>query len=182
MGSSIHDRFTATSVICTVLALLAAASASRVEGQRPARRSRPWDGLAVSTNVTVTVDGRRFERQVEAQCEFDERAARGASRWQWNVLFPPFGVRSTPAPLQSFSLAVWRARAGTDHPFSFAADVDGASPLIQTYGARSGSGTVRVTRRGAGARFEVAGRDGRGREVTATIECTQVRKPEAAGG
>ena len=164
-----------------IAAVLAVAVALPVEAQRPARRSRPWEGLAVATTATVVIDGQRYERHVDAQCEFDERATPGSSRWQWNVMFPPFGVPSTPAPLRSFSLAVWRAGVRGGDPFSFAADVGGQSPFIQTYGAPSGRGTVHVTRQGDTARFEVTGRDPRGHSVSATIECSQVRLPEATG-
>ncbi|HEU4566378.1 MAG TPA: hypothetical protein VFS05_17065 [Gemmatimonadaceae bacterium] len=147
------------------------------------RRPRPWAGLAVPTKVAVVVAGRRYESRVEAQCEFDERAAPGSPRWQWNVLYPPFGVQSTPAVVRAFALDIWRGRGGdATNRLSFSATVNGASYLIQTYGSRIGQGTVRVTRPGAGARFEVEGRDAKGVSVRATIECERVRKPEATGG
>jgi hypothetical protein len=149
----------------------------------PVRRARPWEGLAVSTKADITFNGRRYERTVEAQCEFDERATPGSARWQWNVLYPPFGVKREPAPLTSFALAIWNpAKAGAPAPFSFAIGADDESPMIQTYGRPAGSGTVRISRNGPGAKFDVSGADARGRKITATIECAQVRKPEATGG
>jgi hypothetical protein len=187
------------SVARTVVVFTFVAASSTAEAQRksptggtvttstptrlPVRRARPWEGLAVSTKADVTFNGRRYERTVEAQCEFDERATRGSARWQWNVLYPPFGLRSDPAPLRSFALSIWNpAKGGAPAPFSFAIGADGESPMIQTYGRPAGSGSVRITRNGAGAKFHVSGVDARGRKITATIECAQVRKPEATGG
>jgi hypothetical protein len=151
---------------------------------RVVRRARAWEGLAVSTEIEATFNGRRYDRTVEAQCEFDERASPGSARWQWNVLFPPFGgVKVEPAPLTSFALAIWNpAKEGATVPFSFAMAADGESPMIQTYGRPAGSGTVRIKRDGTGAKFYVSGIDARGRKISATIECSQVRKPEATGG
>jgi hypothetical protein len=182
----------------TLLLLLAVASPSEAQrrpipppgsvttstpSRGPARRARAWEGLAVSTEVDVTFNGRRYDRKVEAQCEFDERATPGSPRVQWNVLFPPFGVTPEPAPLRKFSLAIWNpSSSGRAAPFSFAINANGESPMIQTYGRPAGSGTVRVRRDGPGAKFEVSGTDARGRKIAATIECSQVRKPEATGG
>jgi len=151
---------------------------------RAVRRTRAWEGLAVSTEIEATFNGRRYDRTVEAQCEFDERASPGSARWQWNVLFPPFsGVKVEPAPLMSFALAIWNpGKEGAPAPFSFAMAADGESPMIQTYGRPAGKGTVRIKRDGVGAKFYVSGTDARGRKITATVECSQVRKPEAAGG
>lgn len=172
--------FTCLTMAATAAVTLMVALPGRADAQR---RRRPWEGLAAPTNVVVVVGGRRYETRVEAQCELDERAAPGSPRWQWNVLYPPFGVQSTPAVIRSFGLDIWRGRGGdATNTLSFSATVNGASHLIQTYGARIGQGTVRVARVGAGARFEVEGRDAKGVSVRATIECEQVRKPEATGG
>ena len=149
------------------------------------RRSKPWEGLAVSTTIDATFKGKPYNRTVEAQCEFDDRATPGSARWQWNVLFPPFGVATLDptAPIRTFSLSIWNpASSAKPAPFSFSMDAGGELTLIQTYGRAEGTGAVRVTRNGAGAKFYVAGTDRRGRKSTATIECSQVRKPEATGG
>ena len=45
-----------------------------------------------------------------------------------------------------------------------------------------GSGTVRVTRHGGGARFDVEGRTKEGDTLRATIDCSTFQKSEGAGG
>jgi hypothetical protein len=167
-----------------MLSLSAALFVTPAEAQRNViqRRAKMWEGLAVSTKVTVKFNGRTYTRTANAQCEFDEKAAPGTQRIQWNVMYPPFGAQAEPAPLLTFALAVANPAAGKAIPFSFAFGAEGESPMIQTLGRPSGSGIVRIRREGSRAIFDVSGKDDRGRSITATLECSQVRKPEATGG
>ena len=167
-----------------LLSLSVAFTATSAHAQRNTiqRRAKMWEGLAVSTKATVTFNGRTYTRTADAQCEFDERAAPGTQRIQWNVMYPPFGASAEPAPLRTFALAIANPAAGKAIPFSFAFGTDGESPMIQTLGRPSGSGTVRIRREGTRAIFDVSGKDDRGRAITARLECSQVRKPEATGG
>ena len=167
-----------------LLSLSVTAIATPAQAQRNViqRRAKMWEGLAVSTKVRVTFNGRTYTRTANAQCEFDERAAPGTQRVQWNVMYPPFGAQAEAATLRTFALAVANPAAGKAIPFSFAFSTDGESPMIQTFGRPSGSGTVRIRREGTRAIFDVSGKDDRGRSITATLECSQVRKPEATGG
>ena len=167
-----------------LLSLLVAVTASPAYAQRNAvqRRAKMWEGLAVSTKVTVTFNGRTYTRTANAQCEFDEKAAPGTQRVQWNVMYPPFGASPEPAPLLTFALAIANPAAGKAIPFTFAFSVGNESPMIQTFGRPSGFGAVRIRREGKRAMFDVRGKDARGRSITATLECAEVRKPEATGG
>lgn len=170
-----------------ILAFLSVAVvASSAEAQRKAspsaRRAKPWEGLAVSTRATVTFSGRTLTRTADAQCEFDEKAAPGTQRVQWNVMYPPIGLSPEPADLLTFALAIANPAAGKAIPFTFAFSTGNESPMIQTFGRPSGSGTVRIRREGPRAIFDVSGKDDRGRSITARLECSQVRKPEAVGG
>ena len=166
--------------------LSVAVATSSADAQRKstpsARRAKMWEGLAVSTKVTVTFNGRTYTRTADAQCEFDEKAAPGTQRVQWNVMYPPFGAQGEPAPLRTFALAIANPAAGKAIPFTFAFSTGNESPMIQTFGRPSGSGTVRIHREGPRAIFDVSGKDDRGRSITAKLECSQVRKPEAVGG
>jgi hypothetical protein len=169
-----------------LLLLSVAVAASPAAAQRnaapPARRAKMWEGLAVSTKVTATYNGRTYNRIADAQCEFDERATAGSQRVQWTVMYPPFGAQAEAAPLRTFALSVLNPAPGKAIPFSFVINADNQSPMVQTMGRPSGSGTVRIRRDGARAIFEVNGKDERGRPLAATLECSQVRKPEATGG
>ena len=97
-------------------------------------------------------------------------------------MYPPFGAQAEPATLRTFALAIANPAAGKAIPFTFAFSTANESPMIQTFGRPSGSGTVRFRREGPRAIFNVSGKDDRGRAITATLECSQVRKPEAVGG
>ena len=164
------------------VALVASSAQAQRKPTTTARRAKMWEGLAVSTKVTVKFNGRTLTRTADAQCEFDEKAAPGTERVQWNVMYPPFGAQPEPATLLTFALAVANPAAGKAIPFTFAFSTGNESPMIQTFGRPSGSGTVRIRREGARAIFDVSGKDDRGRAITATLECSQVRKPEATGG
>ena len=164
------------------VALVAIPAQAQRKSTTPARRAKMWEGLAVSTKVTVTFNGRTYSRTADAQCEFDEKAAPGTQRVQWNVMYPPFGAKGEPATLRTFALAIANPAAGKAIPFTFAFSTESESPMIQTFGRPSGSGTVRIRRDGPRAIFDVSGKDDRGRSITAKLECSQVRKPEATGG
>jgi hypothetical protein len=164
------------------LSLAVAVSPAQAQRNVTQRRAKMWEGLSVSTKATVTFNGRTYTRTANAQCEFDERAAPGTQRVQWNVMYPPFGLSAEAAPLRTFALAIANPAAGKAIPFSFVFSTNTESPMIQTFGRPSGSGTVRIRRDGPRAIFDVSGKDDRGRAITATLECSQVRKPEAVGG
>ena len=163
-------------------ALVATPALAQRTASPPARRAKMWEGLSVSTKASVTFNGRTYTRTANAQCEFDERAAPGTQRVQWNVMYPPFGLNAEAAPLRTFALAIANPAAGKAIPFTFAFSTETESPMIQTFGRPSGSGTVRIRRDGPRAIFDISGKDDRGRAITGTLECSQVRKPEAVGG
>jgi len=101
-------------------------------------------------------------------------------------MYPWFGQRVEPdKPQWRFTLEIRRgegAEASDQFVFSF---LDGQrSGTIQTVSGseRMGSGTVRVTRHGHGARFDVEGRTKEGDVVRATIDCSAFQKSEGAGG
>lgn len=159
------------------------ADAQRKTNPGSVRRAQPWEGLAVSTKAVIVVNGRRHETTTNAQCEYDDRATPGSSRWQWMVLYPPIGVRQNSAePLSGFSVTLWRPSGNAAPGFTYSMTVNGKSSLIQTFGRPSGSGKASVRRVASGATFTVSGRDEAGQTVNATIACSLVRKPEAQAG
>ena len=101
-------------------------------------------------------------------------------------MYPWFGYRP-PAdqPQWRFTLELRRSPSTTRYEqFVFSFQDGPRSATIQTVAgsSRMGSGTVRVTRRGAGTRFEVQGRSQEGEAIRATIDCPQFTGSEAAGG
>ena len=97
----------------------------------------------------------------------------------------PFGQKIAPdKPQWRFTLEVQRS-VTPDHKhfvFSFLDGKKAATIQTVTYGERMGDGTVRVTRQGAGARFEVRGKSKEGDAVNAVITCSAFPGSEAAGG
>jgi hypothetical protein len=150
-----------------------------------ARRGAPGT-VAPLTDVSITLGGRTTTGKVDANCHVDERATPNNTRAYFVAMYPWFGQRvAADKPQWRFTLEIRRGAAseGSDQfVFSF---LDGQrSGTIQTVAGsqRMGSGTVRVTRHGAGARFDVEGRTREGDNVRATIDCSAFQKSEGAGG
>ena len=151
-----------------------------------ARRGAPGAAPQPMTVVSVTVGSTHFAGSVDAECEVDPRATRQNTRFYYRAMYPWFGQRVAPdKPQWRVSVEVRPASkpdAYDQFVFSFQDGPKGGVIQNVSFGQRIGSGTVRVTRHGAGARFDVAGRTDRGEAVRATIDCSQFQGGEAAGG
>ena len=160
------------------------AAVSAAQSRNPPARRGAAQG-AVS-DVTVTMGGLEYRGRVDASCQVDEKATASNTRAYFVVMYPWFG-QQPPAdqPQWRVTLEIRRNAAADTYPqfaFSF---LDGAkSATIQTVGGspRMGSGSVQVTRRGSGARFEVAGRSQEGQSLRATIDCPRFQTTAVAGG
>ena len=138
------------------------------------------------TDVSITLGTQTTTGSVDANCHVDERATAGNTRAYFVAMYPWFGQRVAPdKPQWRFDLEIRRG-VGTDASdqfvFSF---LDGSrSGTIQTVSGseRMGSGTVRVTRHGTGARFDVEGRTKEGAPLKATIDCSTFQKSEGVSG
>ena len=168
---------TAAALACTV------AFPSNADAQR---RGAPGGTRAPLTTVSVSLGKARYDARVDANCHVDERATRGNTRAYFVVMYPWFGQRpAADQPQWHLNLEIRRAaRAGAYDQFTFSF-VDGSkSGVIQTVAGspRIGSGTVRVTTRDSGARFDVAGRTKQGDTIRATIDCPVFQKSEGVSG
>ena len=167
------------------VAIPAVSLAQRRATNAPARRGAT--GLVVPmTDVSITLGKQTVTGSVDANCHVDERATTTNTRAYFVAMYPWFGQRVAPdKPQWRFNLEIRRGKgsdASDQFVFSF---LDGQrSGTIQTVSGseRMGSGTVRVTRHGAGARFDVEGRTKEGDAVRATIDCSTFQKSEGAGG
>ena len=152
-----------------------------------ARRGAPGAPAVPMTDVALAIGGARYTGRVDAHCAVDERATPDNGRAYLRAMYPWFGQRvAADRPQWRFTLEVRRgARPDSYGGFVFSF-LDGTrkSGTIQTVAGaeRMGSGTVRVTRHGAGARFEVAGRSKEGETIRATIDCAEFQGSEGAGG
>jgi hypothetical protein len=167
------------------IAVPAAALAQRRPTNPPARRGTP--GLVVPmTDVSITLGTQTVTGSVDANCHVDERATATNTRAYFVAMYPWFGQRvASDKPQWRFNLEIRRGKgseAADQFVFSF---LDGSrSGVIQTVSGseRMGSGSVRVTRHGTGARFDVEGRTKEGAPLKATIDCSTFQKSEGAGG
>ena len=160
-------------------------SAQRRATNPPARRGAPGADVPM-TDVSVTLGSQTTTGRVDANCHVDERAKPGNSRAYFVMMYPWFGQRvAADKPQWRVNLEIRRGtstEASDQFVFSF---LDGQrSATIQTVAGseRMGSGTVRVTRHGAGARFDVEGKSKEGAPVRATIDCSAFQKSEGASG
>ena len=159
--------------------------AQRRGSNAPVRRGAPG-AVVPMTDVSVTLGRQTVTGRVDAECHVDERATPRNTRAYFVAAYPWFGQRIAPdKPQWRFNLEIRRgvsSEASDQFVFSF---LDGKrSGTIQTVSGseRMGSGTVRVTRHGAGARFDIEGRTKEGDAIRATIDCSTFQKTEGAGG
>ena len=149
------------------------------------RRGAPGTVVPM-TDVSITLGDKVVTGRVDAKCGIDEKATASNARAYYVLMYPWFGQRVGPdKPQWRFDLSV-RGNASTtksdEFVFSF---MDGQrSGTIQTTAGveRMGSGNVRLTRHGKGARFDMDGRTKDGQPVHATIDCSEFQRAEAPGG
>ena len=175
---------------CTslVLGLATMAGVPRVSlAQRSPSTRRGAPGVVTPmTDVSITLGTSTVAGQVDADCHVDERATTSNTRAYLITRYRGFGKRVAPdKPQWRFDLEIRRGTASeASDQFVFSFSDGQRSGTIQTVSGaeRMGSGTVRVTRHGTGARFEVTGKTKEGDALRATIDCSTFQKSEGAGG
>jgi len=158
--------------------------------QQPSRSATVRRGApganAPMTDVSITLGRQTTTGRVDANCHVDEKATPTNTRAYFVMMYPWFGQRVSPdVPQWRVNLEIRRGTASeASDQFVFSFNDGERSGTIQTVAgsARMGSGTVRVTRHGSGARFDVEGRTKEGDTLRATIDCSTFQKSEGAGG
>jgi hypothetical protein len=168
------------------LLLLAVSPASAQRRAVSVRRGAPSTAVTPTAEANITLGTARYAASVDANCTRDERATATNGRFYYHIMYPWFGARPAPGqPQWSFELDVSRPTRPNEFKYFVFSFHDGAkSGTIQDVrgGKRMGSGTVRVTPHGAGARFDVEGRGQEGDSIRATIDCASFPASEGAGG
>jgi len=149
------------------------------------RRGAPG-AVVPMTDVSITLGDKTVTGRVDAKCGVDERATPTNTRGYFVLMYPWFGQRVAPdKPQWRFDLHIRRGKTTeASDQFTFSFQDGNRSGIIQTVAGseRMGNGTVRVTRQGKGARFEVEGRTKEREALRATITCSEFQKAEAPGG
>ena len=174
---------------CIALAAILLLAASPLSAQRRAanvRRGAPGAPVTPTAEASITLGSKRYQGSVDANCTRDERATATNGRFYYHIMYPWFGARPAPGqPQWRFELDVSRPiRPNVFDRFVFSFHDGMTSGTIQNVGKanRIGSGTVRVTPHGAGARFDVEGRSEKGDAIRATIDCASFPRSEGVGG
>ncbi len=169
-----------------VSAAIALAMTIGLPGVSLAQRRGAPGSVVPMTDVSITLGSKTVTGRIDAKCGVDERATPTNTRGYFVLMYPWFGQRvAADKPQWRFNLHIRRgtsSEASQQFVFSFS-DGDRSGVIQTVSGAeRMGSGTVRVTRQGKGAKFEIDGRTKEGHPLRATIECSAFQKGEAAGG
>ncbi len=139
-----------------------------------------------TTEALISLGKASYRGRVDADCELRERAPVGGPRMYYLVMYPWFGrPLAADEPKWRFDLEIRRGPVpGVYQHFVFSFQDGASSGLIQVLpgATRYGSGTVRVTPRPPGARFEVQGISERGVPLRATIDCVAFESPEGVAG
>ena len=171
-------------VFALILVITTPASAQRRAVS--ARRAAPDPAAKPTANASITLGAAKYEGSVDANCTRDERATATNGRFNYHIMYPWFGARPAPGqPQWRFGLDVSRPTRPNVFDYFVFTFLDGAKgATIQNVAnaKRMGSGTVRVTPHGAGARFDVSGRSQEGDVIRATIDCAAFPASEGAGG
>ncbi len=148
--------------------------------------ARRGGGHTPTTDASITLGKARYQGRVDADCELRERAPVGGPRMYFLVMYPWFGRPQGPdEPKWRFDLEIQRGPTPDvyrNFVFSFQDGANSGTIQVLPGATRYGSGTVRVTPRPPGARFQVQGVTDKGVPVSATIDCVGFESSEGAGG
>ena len=179
------QNFLRASVMFGLALAIAIPRVSLAQRSPSVRRGAPG-AIVPMTDVSISLGSTTTTGRVDAKCGVDEKATPTNARAYFVLMYPWFGQPVPPdKPKWRFTLEIRRGAtsdASNEFTFSF---LDGTrAATIQTIAGaeRIGSGTVRVTRQGKGARFEVEGRTKQGVAVRASIVCSAFQRGETAGG
>jgi hypothetical protein len=174
------------SVALAGILLLAACPLSAQRRAVSARRGAPAAPVTPTAHASITLGSKQYEGSVDANCTRDERATATNGRFYYHIMYPWFGARAAPGqPQWQFGLDVirpTRPNAYNQFVFSFHDGAKAGTIQVLQSAKRMGSGTVRVTPHGGGARLDVAGRSQEGDVIRATIDCAAFPASEGAGG
>ncbi|MCA1559722.1 MAG: hypothetical protein LC753_06660 [Acidobacteria bacterium] len=152
----------------------------------PLRRGAPGAPRGPLTDVSIAVGSAQYSASVDARCRLDERATPSNTRAYFVAMYPWFGQRpAADQPQWRVTLEIRRGASPDAYDqfvFSFLDGTKAATIQRVAGSPKMGNGTVRVTRHGAGARFDIAGRAKEGDAVRATIDCPQFQRGEEGGG
>jgi hypothetical protein len=168
------------SAFLALLGLLPAMSS----GAFAQRRDRPEQVTPSAEDITVSitaeVGGKSYQASGRGTCQHAQDASiRGASASLWMVQYAGSGKGG----LKQLNLRLWRLKDGDSDQLSLSLETKSGSHRIETGGPgeSAGEGTVTILPSGPGGRLEVSGKDGGGKPIQITIECSAFADVVAEG-
>jgi hypothetical protein len=176
MRSVVRRFFLATAAIASLSTLASA----QVTVRRPTM-ARGDDEEKTKVTFSVSVGKQKFDETTQARCTHAPMAS------IYNTLAKMWSVEYPSERNKSLHLTVWQPMRGDTTPqITFYAGGDGKSQEITTVkasgGATKGTGTVAITKHGAGGRFDINGTTADGAKVSGSIDCEKFAAPMAVGG
>jgi hypothetical protein len=149
------------------------------------RHAHPEQSAAQGEDITVTIaaqiGGKSYQGSGRGTCEHAADASiRGASASLWVVQYAGSGKAS----VKQLNLTLWRLKDGDSDQLSLVIEAGSKSHRIETggEGESAGEGTVTILPSGPGGRLEISGKDGGGKALQVTIECSAFADVVAEGG
>jgi hypothetical protein len=147
------------------------------------RRTHPDEPAPQAGAITVTiaakVGGKDYQASGPGSCQHAPDASiRGASASLWTVQYSGAGK----GELKQLNLTLWRLKDTDSDQLSLSLETGSKSHRIETgEGESVGEGTVTILPSGPGGRLEVSGRDGKGKKIQVTIDCSAFGDVAAEG-
>jgi hypothetical protein len=174
---SVVQRFCLATIAIASVSTLASA---QVTVRRP-NMARGDDEDKTKVTFSLTVGKQKFDETTQAKCTHAPMAS------IYNTLAKMWSVEYPTERDRSLHLTVWQPMRGDTTPqITFYAGGEGKSQEITTVkaGGRAtkGSGTVTITKHGAGGRFDLNGTTADGAKLSGSIDCEKFAAPMAVGG
>jgi len=165
------------SALALTLALLASLTVDATAQQRPNTSVAPSKPLTVSARI----DGKTYKATGPGSCKHTPAASIydvPAALWMIEYGNP------AGAEIKQLNLTLWRPKNGSSDQVSLSLKTGSSSHRISSGGRAQpvGRATVKVSPSGAGARFELKGKDAKGTKVELTVSCPAFAGVEAEGG
>ena len=156
--------------VVIALAITSAASAQH--------RGMPGMDDEVSMAIALQVAGQPYHFEGNAECKHEPKA------YIYSVPAELWSVQQSDGQ-RSVMLSLWRPQNTSGEMFSLSVRTGGKSYTVNTIkpsGTAKGSGTMTVTRSGAGGTFTINAAAADGAPITGTIQCSGFAAIVAEGG
>ena len=172
-------RSSAAMLVIT-LALLAGISRSAAAQRRKPEIQAGVPAEQTSVTIEAKVAGKKYKASGSGECKHAPDASiHDVSASLWTVRYS----NAKDGSLKQLNLTLWRPKDGTPDQLSLSLETGSTSHRIQTggNGADNGEGSVTILPSGPGGRLEISGKDGGGKPVQITIDCSAFSGIEAEG-